>query len=157
MDVVRTKKRPDEWHHEEHEGHEEWSSGNTRSATADLPEAVRHQTGLPDQLQRAAVEAGLKEFRSLTLHALHVLHGDKDRNANQTMEREQIPEWQVGQTARAVELYQKHFRWIRWARPTANSSTLSGKCAWHRCRLGQPGRPAESAKGHKSFRKGVAE
>jgi len=46
--VVRTKKRPDEWHHEEHEGFE--------------------------------------EFRSLTLHALHVLHGEKDRTANQTME-----------------------------------------------------------------------
>ena len=65
--MVRTKKRPDEWHHEEHEG--------------------------------------LEEFRSLTLRALHVLHGEKDRNANQTMEREQVTEWQA---ARAVELYQKH-------------------------------------------------
>ena len=67
--------------------------------------------------------------------------GDAQRAFVGQLELEQIPEWQVGQAARAVELYQKHFRWIRWARPTANSSTLSGKCAWHRCRLGQPGRP----------------
>ena len=48
--------------------------------------------------------------------------GDAQRVFVGQLEREQVPEWQVGQAARAVELYQKHFRWIRWARPTANLS-----------------------------------
>ena len=34
MDVVRTKKRPDEWHHEEHEGHEEWNSVSFRTGSS---------------------------------------------------------------------------------------------------------------------------
>jgi hypothetical protein len=51
--------------------------------------------------------------------------GDAQRAFLEQLERESVPEWQVGQAARAVELYQKHY--LRFRQEQAGGAPGEGE------------------------------